>query len=178
MKAVPDGLDNDASILIRDHPVKRCDRKLAAERNIHETNIAEQSFGFGKVFALAQYPRNEFERGYIVLPVGFRLTEEAISREVEACHRKAELIGCIIIKRKTAAHKRHADQGIMMCEGFLRTERNRKIPRRDCHGFLIGKFQIQIAPEVMIFCLVSRTRAHDVSSFRWCGVNLSIESWY
>lgn len=162
MDAVLDGFQDDGSVLVGDHPVERRDRKLVAEGDVHETNRIEQSFGFREVFALAQDPGNEFERRDFVFAVVLRLGEEAVAGEVEAGHGEAVLIGSIVIEGEAAADKGHADHCMVFFNRLPCAEGNRKVPRRNGDRFLIGKFKIEVASEVMILFRIRCAGAHDI----------------
>ena len=160
MNAVSDGLHHDGAGLVRDHPVQRRDRELLAERNIDETDLLQQGLCFFEISALAENPRNEFKRRNLIFPIFLRFREVSVSRKIQTGHGKAKLICCIIIERESSADKSHADHCMMRSHGFLSAEWNREISRGDRHRFLIGKFKVQVASEVMIFCLIRCAGTH------------------
>lgn len=165
MDAVLYGFQDDGSGLVGDHPVERRDRKLVAEGNVHETNLIEQSFGFREVFALVQDPGNEFERRDFVFAVVLYFGEEAVAREIEACHRETVFIGRIVIKREAAADKGHADHCIVFIDGWFGAKGDWKVPWGNGDSLLIREFKVEVASKVVILFLIGCAGAHSLSSF-------------
>ena len=142
VEAVFDRFHHDGSRLVADHPVEGRNREFLAEGDVHQADFVQQHPCFLQVFALGENPGDELKGRDVVLPVLDGLREVPVAREIEPRHGESVLVGGIIVERKTAADKGHADQGIVAGQGVLGPEGNRKVPRSHGYRLLVGKLQV------------------------------------
>ena len=150
---------NDTFRFIADHPVQLCNGKIRRQRDIRNIQAGEDLPEFRNRSVKPQKVREQFIGAQIefILLSGI---EMGVLGKVQARDGQPLFIGRLRVERIVVLHGRHADHGVFSVDRGTVFQRKAVISRCDDNLFVEPVFQIEIPPEIVVFCFEINAGTH------------------
>ena len=159
-----EGLDDDATGLVRDDPVQLASGQILREAVVRDVHDREQTKDVIDGPGLAKKIGDELE-GRDVLPPLLKGVITGVPDEIEAGDREARLVHRVVIKRGIPGQMGHAEDGVMAFQALDVAKGNRVVAWQQHDRFPVGEFVVEVPPKIRMDAPIEDSGAHGRASF-------------